>query len=138
MRPAVVCMMDVWIVFVWTEQRGQVTAGWLEPLMGRIAEGTEHVVMPQIDSINADTFAYESGGIDILAFSWTLGQKGLARRRSQFEPMESPIMAGGLFSIDRLVFYQLGTYDQGMRLFVAKITTNVACYSSLADEDFTC
>jgi polypeptide N-acetylgalactosaminyltransferase len=57
------------------------------------------------------------GGIDILAFTWTLGQKGMSRARSVSEPMPSPIMAGGLFSIDRLLFYDLGTYDQGMRLY---------------------
>ena len=86
----------------------EVTRGWLEPLMARIAEDKRHVVMPQIDGIDADTFAYRIGGIDILAFSWTLGQKGISRPRSQTDPMPSPIMAGGLFSIDRQVFYDLG------------------------------
>ena len=84
--------------------------------MARIGEDRRHVVMPQIDSINADTFAYSVGGIDILAFSWTLGQKGISRVRSVSEPMTSPVMAGGLFAMDRLAFYELGTYDQEMRL----------------------
>lgn len=95
----------------------EVTKGWLEPLMDRIGQDAHHVVMPQIDGIDADTFAYRVGGIDILGFSWTLGQKGLARKRSPSEPMPSPIMAGGLFSINRQVFYDLGTYDQDMRLY---------------------
>jgi polypeptide N-acetylgalactosaminyltransferase len=69
--------------------------------MARIAEDKRHVVMPQIDSIDPDSFAYELGGIDILAFSWTLGQKDLVRDRSEVEPMQSPVMAGGLFAIDR-------------------------------------
>ena len=81
----------------------EVNIGWLEPLMARISEDRRHVVMPIIDSIDADNFRYHQGGLDILAFSWGLGQKGLARRRSSSEPMKSVIMAGGLFSIDRSV-----------------------------------
>lgn len=71
--------------------------------MSRISENKSHVVTPLIDEIDADTFSYKSGGIDILTFSWTLGQAGLSRPRSQVNPMPSPIMAGGIFSIDRQV-----------------------------------
>ena len=87
--------------------------------MARIAEDRHHVVMPIIDGIDADSMIYRKGGIDILGFSWTLGQSPIQRQRSPTQPMKSPIMAGGLFSIDRLAFYELGTYDQEMRLYVA-------------------
>ena len=30
-------------------------------------------------------------------------------------PMRSPTMAGGLFSIERDYFYEIGSYDPGMR-----------------------
>eukprot|EP00039_Didymoeca_costata_P027175 m.17652 g.17652 ORF g.17652 m.17652 type:complete len:670 (+) comp6074_c0_seq2:97-2106(+) len=93
------------------------TTGWLEPMLARIKEDPGHVVMPIIDSIDPDGFAYRAGGLDILAFSWSLGQKGLGRRRSSSEPMKSVIMAGGLFAMDRALFFELGAYDPEMKLY---------------------
>eukprot|EP00045_Choanoeca_perplexa_P011100 m.116071 g.116071 ORF g.116071 m.116071 type:complete len:607 (-) comp15513_c0_seq1:1409-3229(-) len=94
------------------------SVGWLEPLMARIAEDRKHAVMPIIDSIDPDSFAYNKGGLDILGFSWAMGQKGIgSRRRTRTEPMPSPIMAGGLFSMDRKYFFELGGYDPGMKLY---------------------
>ncbi len=58
-------------------------------MLARIAEDRKHVVMPIIDSIDADSFQYYRGGIDILSFSWRLGQTPLNRRRTETEPMPS-------------------------------------------------
>ena len=95
----------------------EVNQGWVEPLLARIKEDRRHVVMPIIDSIDPDSLQYRMGGLDILGFSWSLGQKGTSRRRSRFEPMPSPVMAGGLFSIDRALFFELGAYDPEMKLY---------------------
>lgn len=101
----------------------EVNEGWLEPLMGRIAEGREagihRVVVPSIDSIEADDFVYKAGGIDILGHSWTLGQVGVYRASAvvSVEPMPSPIMAGGLLAFERSWFNDLGFYDPMMRLW---------------------
>lgn len=101
----------------------EVNVGWLQPLMGRIAEGRaegiHRVVVPVIDSIEADDFTYTAGGIDILGHSWTLGQVGVYRPQGALNanPMSSPIMAGGLFSVDRQWFNDLGYYDPSMRLW---------------------
>lgn len=96
----------------------EVQPGWLEPLMFRIYEDRHHVVMPIIDSIDADSFDYHAGGLDILGFSWGLGQKSIGnRKREATKPMPSPIMAGGLFSMDRKLFFDLGGYDPEMRLY---------------------
>ena len=70
----------------------EVNVGWLEPLLYRVSQDRRHVVMPIIDSIQADSFQYTMGGLDILGFSWSLGQKGIGTRpRTDFEPMPSPI-----------------------------------------------
>lgn len=85
--------------------------------MIRIKEDRRHAVMPIIDSIDPDNFRYRAGGLDILGFSWSLGQKGMARTRSHDEPMPSPVMAGGLFAMDRKLFFELGGYDPEMKLY---------------------
>ena len=33
------------------------------------------------------------------------------------QPLRSPAMAGGLFSIDREYFYEIGSYDEGMDIW---------------------
>ena len=104
-------------VLVFLDAHIEVNERWLEPLLGRIHESPHHVVMPIIDSIDPDTFVYRAGGLDILGFSWALGQKGISRPRSATEPMPSPIMAGGLFAMDRVFFFELGGYDPEMRLY---------------------
>lgn len=101
----------------------EVGPGWIEPLMGRIAEGMRdginRVVVPAIDNIDADTFAYNRGGIDILGHTWGLGQTGIPNKakKDSVEPMQSPIMAGGLLSLSRKYMDELGFYDPEMELW---------------------
>ena len=106
-------------VIVFLDSHIEVNTGWIEPLLARVAEDPRRrVVMPLIDSIDADNFDYLNGGIDILTFSWTLGQRPLGGRpRSPTKPMESVIMAGGLFAIDRKLFKEIGEYDPGMEIY---------------------
>ena len=33
------------------------------------------------------------------------------------QPLHTPAMAGGLFSIDRDYFYEIGSYDEGMDIW---------------------
>jgi polypeptide N-acetylgalactosaminyltransferase len=104
-------------VVVFLDSHIECTQGWMEPLLTRIKEDRKHVVMPIIDSIDADFFSYRRGGIDILGFHWRLGQEGLARARHPTNPMPSVIMAGGLFAIDRKLFFEIGAYDPEMQLY---------------------
>lgn len=41
----------------------------------------------------------------------------MKRRQNKTDPIRSPTMAGGLFSIDRNWFEQLGMYDPGMDIW---------------------
>ncbi|XP_055328880.1 uncharacterized protein LOC129581693 [Paramacrobiotus metropolitanus] len=97
------------------------TEGWLEPLLDRIARDATNVVWPVIDIISDKTFSYKNdpdagtqvGGFDWgLQFSWhTIPQRIEKTRKHTTDPVPSPTMAGGLFSIDRDFFEKLGTYD---------------------------
>ena len=70
--------------------------------------------MPFIDSIDADSFHLQKGGLEILGFNWAMGQSfNFYRDTSGIDPIPSPIMAGGLFTMERKYFWELGGYDPG-------------------------
>lgn len=41
----------------------------------------------------------------------------MKQRRNQFISHSSPTMAGGLFTINRAYFYEIGAYDPGMEVW---------------------
>ncbi|XP_071803293.1 polypeptide N-acetylgalactosaminyltransferase 1-like isoform X1 [Asterias amurensis] len=98
--------------------------GWLEPLLQRIWEDRTRVVCPALDSIDATTFSY-AGSADIMgAFEWDLQfhwvgipEREQKRRKDDSYPIRTPTIAGGLFSIERNWFYELGSYDKGMDIW---------------------
>lgn len=55
------------------------------------------------------------GGFDwSLQFNWhPIPERDRRDRKRAIDPVRSPTMAGGLFSIDRNYFEKLGTYDPG-------------------------
>jgi len=101
--------------------------GWLEPLLDRIAWNRTTVVCPVIDVIDDENFKFNFGsakatsigGFDWnLQFSWhAIPDYEKSRRKSEVDPIRSPTMAGGLFSIDREYFEYLGAYDPGMDIW---------------------
>ncbi|KAK8747487.1 hypothetical protein OTU49_016412 [Cherax quadricarinatus] len=110
-------------VLTFLDAHCEATAGWLEPLLSRIAEDRTRVVCPIIDIIHEDTFQYvRSFELHWGAFNWnlhfrwyTLGQQELdVRKKDITEAYRTPAMAGGLFSIHKDYFYQLGSYDRNM------------------------
>jgi polypeptide N-acetylgalactosaminyltransferase len=53
-----------------------------------------------------------------LKFRYRVAQREMNRRNGdRTAPLRTPTMAGGLFSIDKDYFYELGAYDQGMDIW---------------------
>ncbi|XP_045170186.2 polypeptide N-acetylgalactosaminyltransferase 13-like isoform X1 [Mercenaria mercenaria] len=116
-------------VITFLDAHCEATEGWLEPLVTEIYKDRTAVACPIIDVISDDTFEYITGS-DMTwgGFNWKLNfrwypvpQRELDRRggdRSQ--PVKTPTMAGGLFSIDRDYFYEIGSYDEGMDIWGAE------------------
>eukprot|EP00930_Biecheleria_cincta_P002724 TRINITY_DN103715_c0_g1_i1.p1 TRINITY_DN103715_c0_g1~~TRINITY_DN103715_c0_g1_i1.p1 ORF type:complete len:636 (+),score=76.89 TRINITY_DN103715_c0_g1_i1:163-2070(+) len=94
--------------------------GWLESLMYRISQGRDHVVMPIIDGIDR-AWNYKPGGVELVGYNTHLVDHGIRLQkahdfpgRQATDPQPSPAMAGGLFSIHREYFWEIGAFDEGM------------------------
>ncbi|XP_041118008.1 polypeptide N-acetylgalactosaminyltransferase 13-like isoform X2 [Polyodon spathula] len=113
-------------VITFLDAHCECTSGWLEPLMARIKEDRRIVVCPIIDVISDDTFEYMAGSdMTYGGFNWKLNfrwypvpQREMDRRKGDRTlPVRTPTMAGGLFSIHRNYFEEIGTYDPGMDIW---------------------
>ncbi|CAF1070828.1 unnamed protein product [Adineta ricciae] len=100
--------------------------GWLEYLLYEVKKDRTAVVCPIIDVINDDDFAYLTGS-DMTwgGFNWRLNfrwypvpnREEIRRNYDHSLPLLSPTMAGGLFTINREYFYEIGAYDPGMEVW---------------------
>nr|CAH7739278.1 unnamed protein product [Callosobruchus chinensis] len=113
-------------VITFLDAHCECTEGWLEPLLARISEDRGTVVCPIIDVISDDTFEYiTASDMTWGGFNWKLNfrwyrvpQREMDRRKSdRTAPLRTPTMAGGLFSIDKEFFYEIGSYDEGMDIW---------------------
>ncbi|KAG7460930.1 hypothetical protein MATL_G00204220 [Megalops atlanticus] len=112
-------------VLTFLDSHCEVNKDWLPPLLQRIKEDPKCVVSPVIDIINMDSFAYVAASSDLrggfdwsLHFKWEqLSAEQRARRADPTEPIKTPIIAGGLFVIDKSWFNHLGKYDTAMDIW---------------------
>ncbi|XP_062972528.1 polypeptide N-acetylgalactosaminyltransferase 3 [Elgaria multicarinata webbii] len=103
--------------------------GWLEPLLARIAENYTRVVSPDISTIDLNTFEFikpspfgqnhNRGNFDwSLSFGWeAVPDHENKRREDETYPIKTPTFAGGLFSISKDYFYNIGSYDEEMEIW---------------------
>ena len=99
----------------------EVTQGWLPPILAEIATDRTRIIVPVIDDILDDTFAYEStetdhnrGGLNWkLVHSW-IGPQPLLQGQNPTDAFTTPTMIGCAFGIDREFFFASGAYDNQM------------------------
>ncbi|XP_027030482.2 polypeptide N-acetylgalactosaminyltransferase 5 [Tachysurus fulvidraco] len=110
-------------VLTFLDSHIECNVGWLEPLLDRVYLDRRKVVCPVIEVINDKDMSYVmvdnfQRGIFKwpLVFGWsTLPNDFISKNNVKVsDPLRCPVMAGGLFSIDRKYFYELGTYDPGL------------------------
>lgn len=98
------------------------TEGWLEPLLDRIARNQSIITLPVSDFIDKNSFEYKYNFPVLLeVFDWSLHffwikipEREKKRRSHYAEPIRSPMMLGGMLSVDRKYFEKLGKYDEGL------------------------
>ncbi|XP_059501138.1 polypeptide N-acetylgalactosaminyltransferase 14 isoform X2 [Stegostoma tigrinum] len=112
-------------VLTFLDSHCEVNKDWLPPLLQRTKEDPTRVLSPVIDIINMDTFAYVAASSDLRGgFDWSLHFKWeqmtpevKAKRLQPIEPIRTPVIAGGLFVINKAWFNQLGKYDTAMDIW---------------------
>lgn len=102
---------------------------WLPPLIERVVEDETRVVCPVIDVISMDNFQYIGASADLrggfdwnLVFKWEYlsPQERQMRQKDPSTPIRTPMIAGGLFVINKKYFEKLGRYDEKMNVWGGK------------------
>jgi glycosyltransferase involved in cell wall biosynthesis len=115
-------------VITFLDSHIEVNPGWIEPLLERLVDHPKIIATPQIvvidnknllfqESVNYDAIAYGQVSWD-LTFHWSYTSKERPPgppRTSPIDPVQSPTMAGGLFSVRKDFFQELGGYDEEMQ-----------------------
>ncbi|XP_072302074.1 polypeptide N-acetylgalactosaminyltransferase 10-like [Eucyclogobius newberryi] len=111
-------------VITFLDSHCEANVNWLPPLLDRIVQNRKTIVCPMIDVIDHDNFGYDmqAGGAMRGAFDWEMYYKRIPipselQPDDPSEPFESPVMAGGLFAVDRKWFWELGGYDTGLEIW---------------------
>ncbi|XP_004640308.1 polypeptide N-acetylgalactosaminyltransferase-like 6 [Octodon degus] len=111
-------------VLTFLDSHCEVNVNWLPPLLNQIALNHRTIVCPMIDVIDHNHFGYEAQAGDAMrgAFDWEMYYKRIPippelQRADPSDPFESPVMAGGLFAVDRKWFWELGGYDPGLEIW---------------------
>ncbi|XP_037542340.1 polypeptide N-acetylgalactosaminyltransferase 5 [Nematolebias whitei] len=110
-------------VLTFLDSHIECNVGWLEPLLERVYLDRRKVPCPVIEVISDKDMSYMlvdnfQRGIFKwpLVFSWSSVPEDVIKKNNMTisDPIKCPVMAGGLFSIDKKYFFELGTYDPGL------------------------
>ncbi|XP_028993189.1 polypeptide N-acetylgalactosaminyltransferase 5 [Betta splendens] len=110
-------------VLTFLDSHVECNVGWLEPLLERIYLDRKKVPCPVIEVISDKDMSYMlvdnfQRGIFKwpLVFGWSPLPAEYIKKNNMTisDPIRCPVMAGGLFSIDKKYFYELGSYDPGL------------------------
>lgn len=101
------------------------TTGWLEPQLDRVARNPTTVAIPTIDWVDEHNLAFIANRSHIyygacdwgLQFGWRGRWDRKVKPENKLEPFPTPIMAGGLFSINKTFFAHIGWYDEGLGIY---------------------
>uniref|UniRef100_A0A8C0SIR5 polypeptide N-acetylgalactosaminyltransferase n=1 Tax=Canis lupus familiaris TaxID=9615 RepID=A0A8C0SIR5_CANLF len=112
-------------VLTFLDSHCEVNTEWLQPMLQRVKEDHTRVVSPIIDVISLDNFAYLAASADLRGgFDWSLHFKWeqipleqKIARTDPTKPIRTPVIAGGIFVIDKSWFNHLGKYDAQMDIW---------------------
>ncbi|XP_066202200.1 polypeptide N-acetylgalactosaminyltransferase 5 [Saccopteryx leptura] len=110
-------------VLTFLDSHVECNIGWLEPLLERVYLSRKKVACPVIEVINDKDMSYMTvdnfqRGIFVwpMNFGWRTIPPDIVAKNGikETDIIRCPVMAGGLFSIEKNYFFELGTYDPGL------------------------
>ncbi|KAI5616685.1 polypeptide N-acetylgalactosaminyltransferase 16 [Silurus asotus] len=112
-------------ILTFLDSHCEVNTDWLQPMIQRVKEDHTRVVSPIIDVISLDNFAYLAASADLRGgFDWSLHFKWeqipieqKMARTDPTQPIRTPVIAGGIFVMDKSWFNHLGQYDTHMDIW---------------------
>ncbi|KAK1893939.1 Polypeptide N-acetylgalactosaminyltransferase 16 [Dissostichus eleginoides] len=113
------------LILTFLDSHCEVNTDWLQPMIQRVKEDRTRVVSPIIDVISLDNFAYLAASADLRGgFDWSLHFKWeqipIEQKMARSDPTQAirtPVIAGGIFVMDRSWFNHLGQYDTHMDIW---------------------
>uniref|UniRef100_A0A3B3HX61 Polypeptide N-acetylgalactosaminyltransferase n=1 Tax=Oryzias latipes TaxID=8090 RepID=A0A3B3HX61_ORYLA len=112
-------------ILTFLDSHCEVNTDWLQPMIQRVKEDHTRVVSPIIDVISLDNFAYLAASADLRGgFDWSLHFKWeqipIEQKMARSDPtlpIRTPVIAGGIFVMDKSWFNHLGQYDTHMDIW---------------------
>lgn len=112
-------------ILTFLDSHCEVNTDWLQPMIQRVKEDHTRVVSPIIDVISLDNFAYLAASADLRGgFDWSLHFKWeqipIEQKMARSDPTQAirtPVIAGGIFVMDKSWFNHLGQYDTHMDIW---------------------
>ncbi|XP_075567292.1 polypeptide N-acetylgalactosaminyltransferase 5 [Pelecanus crispus] len=110
-------------VLTFLDSHVECNVGWLEPLLERVRLSRAKVACPVIEVISDKDMSYMTvDNFQRGIFTWPMNfgwrqipQEVIEKNNiKETDIIRCPVMAGGLFSIDKKYFFELGTYDPGL------------------------
>ncbi|XP_030909216.2 polypeptide N-acetylgalactosaminyltransferase 5 [Melopsittacus undulatus] len=110
-------------ILTFLDSHVECNVGWLEPLLERVRLSWTKVACPVIEVISDKDMSYMTvDNFQRGIFTWPMnfGWKQIPQeiieknKIKETDIIRCPVMAGGLFSIDRKYFFELGMYDPGL------------------------
>ncbi|XP_052531587.1 polypeptide N-acetylgalactosaminyltransferase 5 isoform X2 [Tympanuchus pallidicinctus] len=110
-------------VLTFLDSHVECNVGWLEPLLERVRLHRARVACPVIEVISDKDMSYMTvDNFQRGIFTWPMnfGWKQIPleviekNKLKETDIIRCPVMAGGLFSIEKKYFFELGTYDSGL------------------------
>ncbi|XP_065697544.1 polypeptide N-acetylgalactosaminyltransferase 5 [Patagioenas fasciata] len=110
-------------VLTFLDSHVECNVGWLEPLLERVRRSRAKVACPVIEVISDKDMSYMTvDNFQRGIFTWPMNfgwrqipQEVIERNKiKETDIIRCPVMAGGLFSIDKKYFFELGMYDPGL------------------------
>ncbi|KAM6307392.1 polypeptide N-acetylgalactosaminyltransferase 5 [Aegotheles albertisi] len=110
-------------ILTFLDSHVECNVGWLEPLLERVRLSRAKVACPVIEVISDKDMSYMTvDNFQRGIFTWPMNfgwkqipQEVIKKNKiKETDIIRCPVMAGGLFSIDKKYFFELGTYDPGL------------------------